>query len=48
MDAMELRQVTEFISKYQITQLNPETILLSSRDTSVLVKSHLVDEGSLD
>lgn len=40
---VELRQVTDFLSKYQISQINPETTLLSSKNTNLLVKVHQID-----
>ncbi len=43
MSAMELRQVTDFLSKYQISQINPETLLLTSKKSNFLVKYHQTD-----
>lgn len=42
MNATELRQITDFFSKYQLVQINPETFLLASKKNNLMVKYHKV------
>lgn len=40
MTVSELRQVKDFLAKWDILQVNPETTILSSKHNNLLVKSH--------
>lgn len=42
---IDLRQVTDFLSKYHISQLNPETLVLSSKKSNFLIKSIRIEDG---
>lgn len=43
MSTVDLRQVTDFLSRYQIAQINPETLLLTSKKSNFLVKHHKIN-----
>jgi hypothetical protein len=45
MNAVELRQVTDFLSRYQIAQINHDTLLLTSKRSNFLVKSHMINDS---
>lgn len=42
MNSIDLRQITDFFSKYKLVQINPETFLLRSKRNNLMVKYHKV------
>jgi hypothetical protein len=42
--SIDLRQVTDFLSKYHISQLNPEALVLTSKKSNFLIKSIRVED----
>lgn len=43
MNSIDLRQITDFFSKYQVAQINPETFLLKSKNNNLMVKYHNIN-----
>lgn len=42
MNSIDLRQITDLFSKYQLTQVNLDTFLLQSKKNNLMVKYHKV------
>ena len=48
MSVSDIKQIKDFLSKYDIVQINPQTMLLNSKNNNLLVKKHPFEEENYD